>query len=129
MNIIFMIFVSSFLILLSNYTHELCTSLYPRPPQARKRVGDSSGKVLCFYFSIVPAVPRKYLGFVLYRQIWQCNENITDCRGKGLWCSRSEGLLAGIWPSAGQRSKSPLFPGAGGQWLQMTGALQWVELL
>ena len=36
-------------------------------------------------------------------------------------CPRSEGLLAG---SAGQKSKSSLFPRAGGgQWLQMTSAL------
>ena len=51
-------------------------------PQPRRRARDSRGKVLCFYFSNVSAVPRKYQGFVSYRQIWQCNENITDCRGK-----------------------------------------------
>ena len=54
-------------------------------PQPRRRAGDILGKMLCFYFSIVPTVPRKYQEFVLYGQIWQCNENITDCRGKGLW--------------------------------------------
>ena len=64
----------------------LCPShLQPRPPKPRRRVGDSRRKVLCFYFSIVSAVPRKYQGFVLYRQIWQCNKNITDCWGKGPW--------------------------------------------
>ena len=26
-----------------------------------------------------------YQGFVLYRQIWQCNGNITDYRGNGPW--------------------------------------------
>ena len=70
-------------------------------PQPQRREGDSRGKVLCIYFSIVPAVLRKYQGFVLYRQIWQCNENITDCGGKRAVvlpteCPHSEGLLAGI---------------------------------
>ena len=36
----------------------------------QRRAGDSrgkvDGKVLCFYFSIVPAVQRKCQGFVLY---------------------------------------------------------------
>ena len=35
------------------------------------------------YFSISLAVPRKYQGFALFRQIWQCNENITDYWEKG----------------------------------------------
>ena len=43
----------------------------------------------------------KCQGFVLYRQTWQCNENITDCGGKRAvvlptGCPRSAGLLAGI---------------------------------
>ena len=39
----------------------------------------------CFVvvFFIFSAVPRKYQGCVLYRQILQCDENITDCRDKG----------------------------------------------
>ena len=55
----------------------------------------------CFYFLIVPAVRGKCQGFVLYRQTWQCNENITDYGGKRAvvlptGCPRSAGLLAGI---------------------------------
>ena len=46
--------------------------------------GDSRGKVLCFYFSIVPAVPRIYQGFVLYRQYGSAMKT-THYRGKGLW--------------------------------------------
>ena len=53
--------------------------------------GDSRGKVLCFYFSIVLPLSPQCRGntkvFVLDRQIWQClcNENITDYRGKRQW--------------------------------------------
>ena len=36
-----------------------------------------------FFFFILPVVPRKNQGCVLYRQIWQCDENIPDCREKG----------------------------------------------
>ena len=76
---------------------------------------DSRGKVVCFNFTIVSAVPRKYKGFVLYRQIWQCNENITNCLGKWLWFYQLgfptvRGFKQG---SAGQKLKFPLFPGAG----------------
>ena len=68
---------------------------------------------------------KKYQGFVLYRQIWQSNENITDYRGKWpcfyqLGVPAVRGFKQG---SGGQKSKSPLFPGAGRPWLQMTSAL------
>ena len=96
-------------------------------PQSRGRAGDSRGNVRCFYFCIVPAVRGKYPGFVLYRQKRQCNENITDCGGKLLWfyqltvLSRQCGGYSRGWKN--EKSKSPLFPGGGGPWLQMTSAL------
>ena len=91
----------------------------PPPPPPPPSPKGGQGIELCFYFSIVPAVQRKYQGFVLYRQTWQCNENLTDCGGKRLWCPRSEGLLAGIC-----RTKVPAIPGdCRGPWLQMTCAL------
>ena len=81
-----------------------------------------------FYFFIVPAVRGKCQGFVLYRQTWQCNENITDCGGKRAvvlptGCPRSAGLLAGICRT---KVKVPAIPlGWGGvPWLQMTSALK-----
>ena len=68
----------------------------------------------------------KCQGFVLCRQTWQCNENITDCGGKRAvvlptGCPRSAGLLAGICRT---KVKSPRYSlGVGGPWLQMTSAL------
>ena len=68
----------------------------------------------------------KCQGFVLYRQTWQCNENITDCGGKRAvvlptGCPRSVGLLAGICRT---KVKCPAIPrGWGGPWLQITSAL------
>ena len=72
----------------------------------------------------------KCQGFVLYRQTWQCNENITDCGGERAvvlptGCPRSAGLLAGICRT---KVKVPAIPrGWGGAWLQMTSALWTVE--
>ena len=69
----------------------------------------------------------KCQGFVLYRQTWQCNENITDCGGKRAvvlptGCPRSAGLLAGICRT---KVKVPAIPREwGGPWLQMTSALR-----
>ena len=74
----------------------------------------------------------KCQGFVLYRQTWQCNENITDCEGKRAvvlptGCPRSAGLLAGICRT---KVKVPAIPrGWGGPWLQMTSALSICVLL
>ena len=64
--------------------------------QPGRRAGDSHGKVLCFYFSTVSALPRKYGGFVLYWQIWLCNENITDCRVKGVTLKSETKLITEI---------------------------------
>ena len=38
--------------------------------------------VVVFFFHF-PRSAEEIPGSVLYRQIWQCNENIIDCRGKG----------------------------------------------
>ena len=67
----------------------------------------------------------KCQGFILYRQTWQCNENITDCGGERAvvlptGCPRSAGLLAGICRT---KVKVPAIPRGGGPWLQMTSAL------
>ena len=70
----------------------------------------------------------KCQAFVLYRQTWQCNENITDYGGKRAvvlptGCPCSAGLLAGICRT---KAKVPAIPRGwgGGAWLQMTSALQ-----
>ena len=59
----------------------------------------------------------KCQGFVLYRQTWQCNENITDCGGK-----RAVVLPNWMPPQCGafrrdlqDKSQSPRYsPGVGG---------------
>ena len=53
-----------------NCIYMLFTSQLKPMPQPERRAGDSRGKVLCSYFSIVPTVRVKYQGFVIYRQIW-----------------------------------------------------------
>ena len=72
----------------------------------------------------------KCQGFVLYRQTWQCNENIR------LWGEKGRGFTNWIPPQCGafsrdlqDKSQSPRYsPGVGGPWLQMTSALNVVSL-
>ena len=73
----------------------------------------------------------KCQGFVLYRQTWQCNENITDCGGGGGGGGgKGRGFTNWMPPQCGafsrdlqDKSQSPRYsPGVGGAWLQMTSA-------
>ena len=73
--------------------------------------------MFCFC-TVVPTVRwgGGYQGCVLYRQKRQCNENITAGEKRRWFYQLAVAVLLH------KKSKSPLFPGARGPWLQMTGA-------
>ena len=88
-------------------------------------MGDSCGNERGFDQSFATAVQGKYpgVGFLCAKRA--VNEKIAGC-GKN-----SSGFTNMLSPQGGafsgdlldQKSKSPLFPGPGGLWLQMTSAL------
>ena len=54
--------------ILLNYI-SLCIICKEAPPRTKLgEIKDSRENVLCFYFSIVPAVPEKFQGLVLHKQ-------------------------------------------------------------